>query len=66
MKYCPNKGFIYRGYSIIISHNYPGANLKPGHADEILTQKIKQAGQLTISRLYIGPNFHKKHVLYNE
>ncbi len=32
--------------SIIISHNHPSGNLKPSQADEQLTQKIKQAGQL--------------------
>ena len=31
---------------IIISHNHPSGNLKPSQADELLTQKIKQAGQL--------------------
>jgi DNA repair protein RadC len=32
--------------SIVISHNHPSGNLKPSQADEQLTQKIKQAGQL--------------------
>lgn len=32
--------------SIIFSHNHPSGNLKPSQADEQLTQKIKQAGQL--------------------
>jgi DNA repair protein RadC len=31
---------------LILSHNHPSGNLKPSHADEQLTQKIKQAGQL--------------------
>ena len=31
--------------SIIISHNHPSGNLKPSHQDELLTQKIKCAGQ---------------------
>lgn len=31
---------------IMISHNHPSGNLKPSQADEQLTQKIKQAGQL--------------------
>ena len=29
--------------SIILSHNHPSGNLKPSHADEELTQKIKVA-----------------------
>ena len=37
--------------SIIISHNHPSGNLKPSQADEQLTQKIKQAGQLLDIRL---------------
>jgi DNA repair protein RadC len=31
---------------IIISHNHPSGNLTPSRQDEVLTQKIKQAGQL--------------------
>jgi len=37
--------------SIVISHNHPSGNLKPSQADEQLTQKIKQAGQLLDIRL---------------
>jgi DNA repair protein RadC len=37
--------------SIIISHNHPSANLRPSHADEVLTQKVKQAGQFLDIRL---------------
>lgn len=36
---------------IIISHNHPSGNLKPSQADEQLTQKIKQVGQLLDIRL---------------
>ena len=38
--------------NIIISHNHPSGNLKPSKADEDLTQKIKQAGQLLDIRLF--------------
>jgi DNA repair protein RadC len=31
--------------SIILSHNHPSGSLKPSKADEILTQKIKEAAQ---------------------
>ncbi len=30
---------------IIISHNHPSSNLKPSKQDEVLTQKIKHAGE---------------------
>jgi DNA repair protein RadC len=29
--------------SIVLSHNHPSGNLKPSNADEVMTQKIKQA-----------------------
>jgi DNA repair protein RadC len=29
--------------SIVLSHNHPSGNLKPSKADEVMTQKIKQA-----------------------
>lgn len=32
--------------SIIMAHNHPSGNLRPSRADEELTQKIKNAGQL--------------------
>ncbi|MBS1918261.1 MAG: JAB domain-containing protein [Bacteroidetes bacterium] len=32
--------------SIILAHNHPSGNLKPSQADESLTQKCKQAGDL--------------------
>ncbi len=32
--------------SIILCHNHPSGNLKPSNADELLTQKIKQAAAL--------------------
>ena len=37
---------------IIVSHNHPSGNLKPSQADDQLTQKIKQAGQLLDIRLH--------------
>jgi len=36
---------------IMICHNHPSGNLKPSQADELITQKIKQAGQLLDIRL---------------
>jgi len=30
---------------LILSHNHPGGNLKPSHADETLTRKIYEAGK---------------------
>lgn len=32
--------------SVIVAHNHPSGNLKPSTADEQLTQKIRQAGQV--------------------
>jgi len=32
--------------SLIVAHNHPSGNLKPSKADEIITQKIRQAGEL--------------------
>lgn len=32
--------------AMILAHNHPSGNLKPSRADEQLTAKIKQAGQL--------------------
>ena len=32
--------------AIILSHNHPSGNLKPSRADEMLTQKIKEAASL--------------------
>jgi DNA repair protein RadC len=37
--------------AIIISHNHPSGNLKPSRQDELLTEKIKQGGQLLDIRL---------------
>jgi DNA repair protein RadC len=31
---------------IIISHNHPSGNLRPSHADKLITEKIKEAGKL--------------------
>ena len=38
--------------NIIISHNHPSGNLKTSNADEELTQKIKQAGDLLDIKLF--------------
>jgi DNA repair protein RadC len=32
--------------NLILCHNHPSGNLKPSHADQLLTSKIKQAAQL--------------------
>lgn len=37
--------------AIIASHNHPSGSLKPSRQDELLTEKIKQAGQLLDIRL---------------
>jgi DNA repair protein RadC len=31
--------------SIIVAHNHPSGNLRPSHADEVLTTKLKNAGK---------------------
>lgn len=31
---------------IVLCHNHPSGNLKPSHADQVLTDKIKQAAEL--------------------
>ena len=37
------KALDHRAVSIILCHNHPSGNLKPSKADELLTQKIKNA-----------------------
>jgi DNA repair protein RadC len=32
--------------SIIVCHNHPSGNLRPSRADELLTQKLKEAALL--------------------
>lgn len=32
--------------AVILAHNHPSSNLKPSHADEQLTMKIKEGGRL--------------------
>jgi DNA repair protein RadC len=31
--------------SIIVAHNHPSGNLRPSHADEVLTTRLKNAGK---------------------
>lgn len=45
--------------SIIISHNHPSGNLIASRADKLMTDKIKQAGQLLDIRLL-------DHIIYTE
>lgn len=40
------KALEHNATSIILCHNHPSGNLRPSQADEILTQKIKQAAAL--------------------
>ena len=40
------KALEHDATSIILCHNHPSGNVKPSHADEVLTQKIKQAAAL--------------------
>ena len=46
--------------SIILAHNHPSGNLKPSHADEELTHKIKEAAKFmdikVIEHLIISPD----------
>jgi DNA repair protein RadC len=37
---------------IIIAHNHPSGNLQPSQADNILTKKIKEGGELLDIKLY--------------
>lgn len=37
------KALAYEATSLILCHNHPSGNLRPSNADELLTQKIKQA-----------------------
>lgn len=32
--------------SIILAHNHPSGNLKPSHSDDVLTRKLRLAGEL--------------------
>lgn len=38
-----SKALEHKATSIVLCHNHPSGNLKPSKADEILTQKIKEA-----------------------
>lgn len=40
------KALEYNATSLILCHNHPSGSLRPSRADEILTQKIKQAAML--------------------
>lgn len=40
------KALEFEAVNIILSHNHPSGSLKPSKADEVLTQKIKEAARL--------------------
>lgn len=40
------KALEHNATAIILCHNHPSGNLRPSHADELITQKIKQAAGL--------------------
>ena len=40
------KALEHNATSLILCHNHPSGNLRPSKADEVLTQKIKQAATL--------------------
>lgn len=40
------KALEHNATAIILCHNHPSGNLRPSHADELITQKIKQAASL--------------------
>lgn len=40
------KALEHNAVSLVLCHNHPSGNLKPSRADELLTQKIKQAALL--------------------
>ena len=40
------KALEHNATSLILCHNHPSGNLRPSKADEVLTQKIKQAAML--------------------
>ncbi len=45
------KALEEKAVSIILCHNHPSGNLKPSRADELLTQKIKEAALLLDMRV---------------
>ena len=45
------KALEHEATAIILCHNHPSGNLKPSNADEILTQKIKQAASFLDIRI---------------
>lgn len=40
------KALEQNAVSLIVCHNHPSGNLRPSRADEMLTQKLKEAAQL--------------------
>jgi DNA repair protein RadC len=40
------KALEYNATSLILCHNHPGGSLQPSKADELVTQKIRQAAQV--------------------
>lgn len=55
---------------IILSHNHPSGNLKPSKDDDMLTQKIKEAGKLMdikiLDHLIIHPSGTKYYSFADE
>ena len=47
------KALEVQATSMVLCHNHPSGNLKPSRADEELTAKLKSAGNLWISKLWI-------------
>lgn len=45
------KALLHESVSMVICHNHPSGNLEPSVADEMITQKIKDAGLLLDIRL---------------
>ncbi len=45
------KALEHEATAIILCHNHPSGNLQPSHADELLTQKIKQAASFLDIRI---------------
>jgi len=45
------KAVLHNAISIILCHNHPSGNLQPSRADEMITQKIKEAALLFDIRL---------------
>ena len=46
--------------SLVLAHNHPSGNLKPSHSDRVLTNKMRESGQLldivVLDHLILSPN----------